>query len=408
MLLNVSQLLDDDASREAVTQMLTTQHAILLPINLTSALLNGMALTIILRAATSLSVRDIRVGSLAFTEVLCGLFGCSINLLYLNGITDCSANCELTFEDPGMTLTYGPGVTVTLLRYCIEVWKITHYSLHLINSVYSWILFAYPLQYLKFSRHRSLYKILAGVWCLSFLSNIFILVDGLSYKSDAMYFGVRVYINPVLHIVHTIIAFGLSYNVTRIAIDQVRATAKLADLQARLHPLTVNNIAEEIAKTQKRRRLLFKKNLHIIHLFLLSFGGFLVSASPMVYFRAFRPRLPATRQTVATLLALDILPSLHYLFTFLLIARLNPVVRDGLRDLTRSVCSDVSWRYSCFWLRLRTGSGQSIDLDMDLGDRQRNNNSNREEHATERPVGKAALCSFVSSHNCCCAGGETM
>ncbi|KAK3756073.1 hypothetical protein RRG08_015382 [Elysia crispata] len=339
MLLNVSQLLADNHTSDTVKVLLVSQHAVLLPINLFAGLLNAAAFSTVIRSAASCSVREVRLASFAFIECLCGVFGFGIDLLYLVGDIPCSANCELTF-DPGEAS--GPEVKVTILRYCMYVLRAAHYCYYLLNSMYNWILFVHPLQFQRFSRHRHLYMSQAGCWLYSLVVNIFILVDGLKYHSDTMFFTFRAYAVPVLHTFISAISFGLHYNLARVAVRQIRETSKLADLQARLHP------GDNFNRESARRRSHSKKNLHVFFLFILMFGTFLITTSPGIYYRAFRIPLPPTLGTVATLLALDVLPSLHYICTFILTATKNPVVRTGLQEYVRSVSRFLCCENHCF------------------------------------------------------------
>ena len=369
MLLNVSQLLADNHTHDALSMLMISQHAVLLPINIFAALLNAAALSTVIRGSASRAVREIRLGSLASIDCLCGVFGCGIALLYFIGEIPCSANCEMTFNLEGKS---GPGIKVTLLRYCMDVLRAVHYSYFLLNSIYNWILFAHPLQFHRFSRHRHLYMSQAGCWCISLVGNMFTLVDGLKYQSDAMYFSVRIYAVPVVHTLHSAISFGLHYNLASIAVRQIRETAKLADLQARLHP------EDNINKQSSRQRSQCKKSLYVLTLFIQVFGAFLVTTSPGIYYRAFRSPLPPTLGTVATLLALDVLPSVHFICTFILMATKNPVMRRGLGQYARSVSRLFCLRYLCVWFRLRTPSVEEHDRDL----------NNKQLHQSLHPVDK--------------------
>ncbi|GFR83125.1 hypothetical protein ElyMa_000642900 [Elysia marginata] len=206
MLLNVTQLLANNHSQEILDTMMITHHAVLLPINFFAALLNGAAFATVICATSTRKVREIRLGSFAFIDSLCGGFGLGINILYLNGNIDCSANCALIFNP---NVTSGPGVMVTLLRYSTDVLRAAHYSHFLLNCIYNWFFFVHPLQFQFFSRHRNFYMVLAFCWLFSLAGSLVVLVDGLKYHSDNIYFALRVYVIPVVHTLYTLISFGL-------------------------------------------------------------------------------------------------------------------------------------------------------------------------------------------------------
>ncbi|GFR83122.1 hypothetical protein ElyMa_000642800 [Elysia marginata] len=101
------------------------------------------------------------------------------------------------------------------------------------------------------------------------------------------------------------------------------------------------------ATKSNSQRALCKKNLHVFNLFVLVFGTYLITASPGIYYRALRPSLPPTLKTVAILLTLDVLPSFHYICTFVLLATKITVIRSGLEEFYKSFSRIVCCCFIC-------------------------------------------------------------
>ncbi|GFN73560.1 hypothetical protein PoB_000006600 [Plakobranchus ocellatus] len=328
MFFNVSHLLTSNGSRDTLSSMLITQHTVLLPLNLLSALLNATAVWVVFRSKAALgSMFSALLLGLSFVNMLCGCASFLIDLLYFTTNIDCSGNCELTFN---LEADSSPGVLVTLLRYASDVCRSAHYSQVLLSVFHYWLLFTKPLHKEYISRRRF---IIAGrllVLVVSVGGNLYVLVDGLALHSDAMYYRGRTYVLPLVHTLHSIVLFCLYYRLAKIVIHQIGEVAKYEQIQSRFHPAD---------PSLKHRRSQNKKNLYIVKLIILVYGTFMVTMSPSIFFRAFRPRLPSNFSTLRTLLILDVLPPTHFLVNFFLIASTNKLFQRVVKDRFSSIAS---------------------------------------------------------------------
>ena len=357
MQLNVSQLLSTNSSRDTLSRLLTAQHTVLLPINLASAALNGAALLIVYRSKNLAGMVAAILLSLSFVNLLNSLAMAAIDVLYFTGTIGCSGNCEMTFDpDPDAS----PGITVTLLRFSSDVCRSGFFWQMLLSAVHQWLLMTSPLRSEVINNHKAIFFVKVCVWAVCLLAMLPILVEGVAFGSDRLYFVLRVYVMPLVQTIHTAIVFLFYYKLACIAIRQIGEIAKVEELQTRFHP---NQTSLKKFKARQNR-----KNAYVIQLIFFFLGPFVATISPGIFYRAFRPDLPPDFSTVRTLLVLDVLPAIHFLLNILLIGVLNkPFKRilqqqfwSGVNLLCERCCCCCCSCISCEQQRNRVNHSNSI------------------------------------------------
>ncbi|GFR77730.1 hypothetical protein ElyMa_002244900 [Elysia marginata] len=331
MLMNVSQLLDTNSSRDTLSSLLNAQHAVLLPINLLSALLNGAAFIVVYRAKNLVVLLSTVLLSLTLTNTLNSLIGFVINILFFTMIIGCSGNCEMTFDpDSGAS----PGALVTTLRYISDVIRTGFFWEILLSAVHHWLLMTSPLRSELISRRKSILLVKGLTWVVCLLGNLPTLVVGLALESDKLFFNIRTYIIPVINTIHAVLVLLLYYKLAGIVIYHIAEVAKVEKLETRFHPHQAS---------LKRRKSQSRKNAYVIQLLIFFFGPLLATMSPGIYFRAFRPKLTPSFSTVRTLLILDTLPSVNFLLNIIVLAiankPFNKILREQLWSADNLLCS---------------------------------------------------------------------
>ena len=347
MLLNVTQLLADNSSRDSLALMLSTQHAVLLPINMATSFLNALAFRAVCSTPNLRSLPETLIGSFVLNNLLYGLLSMLVNILYFTGSVSCSGNCEMTFDPYSPS---DPGVLVSVLRYGFDACLSIHNAHMMLQAINQLLFIVRPMQFRRLLKRRLLISTLVISCLVCLLLHLLPMVGGIAFRSDEIYFLFRCYYHPVAQATHISILMILYSQLYGTAILQSRRISRREAMHARIRTVSRDRTTQSgvVGETC------------VVRLMLVGCFICLGLISPALCCRAFRREFPPTLSRVTMLLVVDILSVTYFLwiiiFMLLLYTPLSVVIKGYFREIRNFLCcarteavpsSDVIYYKNC-------------------------------------------------------------